>query len=487
MNWGLTQTLLLAATVVFGSISSAAFDFTAGEQVAVWILAFGALMLAISGLWLWKAPEAKRRRRVVEQVSKIPAVLKEGTAGVHMGKERNLGLNLYLPDRIRLRHTHILGATGAGKTESVVLNFLRQDIQAGRGTIILDGKGDESFQRFLNLHVPPERLRVFDLGARVSASYDPLQDGSPAEAAQRLFSSLNWSEEYYKSKASSALQRIFHAVALNGRNPSLPELVGILSTSASYRDTVSGIDGYTVKAAEADYAELSGLRDQVNLLCTGELREHFRHGGQDAICLAKAANGMVVYFRLQSLMSRQLARAVGRLVINNLSFIAGSAHRNAGKEPAPFVPVYLDEFATFVCPEFSDLIAKARSAGFALHFSHQSIGDLKSVEDGFLNQLMDNSATKILLRVNDPETAEIFARAFGTVEAEKVTKRVTNADDIDEAESDGAGSLRTVRAFRASQDLLKGLPTGVGAVLIAHGEDAPGGASCVFQIKFPKL
>ena len=133
------------------------------------------------------------------------------------------------------------------------------------------------------------------------------------------------------------------------------------------------------------------------------------------------------------------------------------------------------------------MIAKARSAGLALHFSHQSVGDLEGVEGGFLSQIMDNSATKIILRVNDPDTAENFSRAFGTKKAERITRRISNATDLDAVESDGMGSLREVREFRASPDLLKSLPTGVGAVLIAHGEDTPQGASTVFQIKFPKL
>lgn len=40
---------------------------------------------------------------------------------------------------------------------------------------------------------------------------------------------------------------------------------------------------------------------------------------------------------------------------------------------------------------------------------------------------------------------------------------------------------------RDKVDLFKTLPTGEGAVLIAHGEDAQEGASSTFRIKFPAL
>ena len=59
--------------------------------------------------------------------------------------------------------------------------------------------------------------------------------------------------------------------------------------------------------------------------------------------------------------------------------------------------------------------------------------------------------------------------------------------DIDSAEVIGEGTTRDAHQFRASPDLLKTLPTGVGAVLIAHGQETPHGASSVFKIRFPEL
>lgn len=437
-------------------------------------------------LWVHKSPQGRLRKKYRTRVLEIPESIKDPSCGAVLGKERDLGLLITLPRSVRLKHTHILGATGAGKTESVILNLLGQDIASGTGAIILDGKGDDSFLKFLRAKVEPEKLRVFDLSELGADRYDPLADGSPAEAAQRLFSSLTWSEEYYKSKASAALQRIFHAQRGEGNRPTLADINEILSCPQNFISAVSSEGNYSAKDALADYLELSGLRDQVALLCAGHLKVQFGSGDNAAINLGDAYEGSVIYFRLQSLLSRQLAGIVGRLVINHLSYLAGSAHRAAAGK-VKFVPVFLDEFATFACPEFADLISKARSAGFALHFSHQSVGDLEGVKDGFLSQIMDNSATKIVMRINDPDTADVFSRAFGTQKSERVTKRVSNATDPDLAISDGFGSLREVREFRASPDLLKTLPTGVGAVLIAHGEETPHGGSSVFQIRFPRL
>ncbi len=187
-------------------------------------------------------------------------------------------------------------------------------------------------------------------------------------------------------------------------------------------------------------------------------------------------------------MSPQVVAVLGKLIINHLNFLAGTAHRGrTHAKQRKLVPVYFDEFASFACPEFADLISKARSAGYALHFSHQSIGDVVEVSQGFLNRITDKAATKIVLRINDPDSAEFFAHCFGTKEIQKTTQRITNAKDIDAAEVVGEGTTRDAHQFRASPDLLKTLPTGTGAVLIAHGRDTPHGASSVFKIRFPEL
>lgn len=427
---------------------------------------------------------ATARRRIENMlfIRELPSELKvSNSKSVLMGREVDLDIPIYLSNQIRNRHVHILGATGAGKTESVILNFLRQDVQHGFGSIILDAKGDIAFLQQLRKWIPDGKLKVFDLGDSQSEPYDSLCAGSPLEAAQRLFASLTWSEEYYRSKALSTIQNIFRIhFELHARNPTLLEIADYLETPESLGALTSS------KMAVKEFPDILGLRDQIRSLTLGHLRELLSPAVGTSIDLSDAMRGTVIYFRLQSLLSSQLVTTVGRLIINHLNFLAGTAHRVQSGSSA-FLPVFLDEFATFACPEFADLISKARSAGFALHFSHQSVGDLRDQAPGFLNRITDNSATKIILRINDPDSAEYFARCFGTKEIQKTTQRITNARDVETAEIVGEGTTRDAHQFRAPPDLLKTLPTGIGAVLVAHGKDTPHGASSVFTVKFQRV
>lgn len=459
-------------------------------DVLLFSAAFASIgLMSLIIFWEYFSKSGKEKQKRLGQIREIPeSLLKPSEESVYVGHDQNWDIPIYLPDSLRSRHVHILGATGSGKTESVILNFLQQDVERGLGSIILDAKGDVSFLESLKRWVPDNKLRVFDLGSETSMTYDPLAAGNPLESAQRLFSSLVWSEEYYKSKAFAALQRMFQIYyEKNDKNPTLFDLSEYLENPDTFAHIAENL-GYSKKQSEKDFSELSGLRDQIKSLCTGYLGQTLSPKGVADISLQDAANGHVLYFRLQSLMSPQIVATLGKLIINHLNYVAGSAHRKEGaSEKSKLIPTYLDEFASFACPEFADLISKARSAGMALHFSHQSVGDLAEVSKGFLNRITDNSATKIVLRINDPDSADFFARSFGTKLYQKVTQRITNAKEADSAEVLEDGSQREAHQFRAAPDLFKTLPTGVGSVLIAHGYDTPHGASSVFKIKFPYL
>ena len=459
-----------------------------GPEAFVLVLTVGVLLAYTLGfLWERYSKTARDRRKRLDRIRELPLkLITRSGDSVLMGQDLELRIPVYLSDDIRVRHVHILGATGSGKTESVILNFLKQDVNRGFGAIILDAKGDASFLRALRQIVPAERLRIFDLGSEKSLTYNPIEAGSPQEAAQRLFASLTWSEEYYKSKAFSALQRLFqnHFEATK-RNPTLVELFHYLENPETFIAFTSS-ENYPHKLAERDFMELSGLRDQIEALRSGFLSQ-ILSPKESAMRLEDAYKGQVLYFRLQSLLSAQLVTTLGRLLIQHLNYLAGCAHREETDLKRTMIPTYLDEFASFACPEFGDLISKARSAGLALHFSHQSIGDLADISEGFINRITDSSATKIIMRINDPDSAEFFARSFGTRLYQKTTHRITNAKEIDRAEVLEEGTQREARQFRTAPDIFKGLPTGTGAVLLGHGQDTPHGASSVFRIQFPKL
>ena len=337
----------------------------------------------------------RENRKRIDAINEIPPeLLLLSPQSIYLGKDLNLDIDIFLPDNIRCRHVHLVGGSGFGKT-TTFQNIMKQDVDRGYGIIILDGKGENSFVTWLRKTMPKDRLYIFDLSDEMSMGYNPLAAGTPLEAAQRLYSSLTWSEPYYAAKSRAALQIIFQKhFESKKKNPTLKEISDYLDSPDSYSSFVTS-PNYPPKLASEDYAGIAGLRDQVSALCTGHLGDILSPNGRAEINLAHAQDGKVLYFRLQSSLSPQIASTTGKLLINHLNFLAGTVHRaknatgsggltvDEKTNKTKLVPTYFDEFATFACPEFGDLISKARSAGYALHFSHQSKGDLEDVSKGF--------------------------------------------------------------------------------------------------------
>src|SRR5690606_13281519 len=114
--------------------------------------------------------------------------------GVYIGRTKD-GCEIYLPERVRTGHVQILGATGRGKTESVILPWLMRDLWDGHSAVLIDGKGDrkllERIELYRNEIAKKPKLFVFDLGhPDKSQAINPLKVGTPQQITDRLFQSF---------------------------------------------------------------------------------------------------------------------------------------------------------------------------------------------------------------------------------------------------------------------------------------------------------
>src|SRR5271155_3608743 len=70
---------------------------------------------------------------------------------IHAGKSLTVALS---PEQ-RVRHCHIIGASGTGKS-TLLFNMIRQDIENGQGVAVLDPHGD-LVDKILGI-IPEERI-----------------------------------------------------------------------------------------------------------------------------------------------------------------------------------------------------------------------------------------------------------------------------------------------------------------------------------------
>lgn len=131
-------------------------------------------------------------------------------------------------------------------------------------------------------------------------------------------------------------------------------------------------------------------------------------------------------------------------------------------EKAKFFSCILDDFQDYIYEGFGTLLNKSRSANIGVVFSHQALGDLDKVSEAFRNVVLTNTNIKVVMRMNDPETCDHFAKTFGTKTTTKVTHKTKDGD------STGDGTIRDVEEFNFHPNLFKGLGTGYGVISIPH-------------------
>ncbi len=128
--------ILAVLVAVLGG--SALREFYAGlssfQALLLSIAGFSVCALAGIALFEFRSKTGRERRQRIEDAKELPvSLLRPSPTSVRLGFDEDLRIPIYLPDSIRKRHVHILGATGSGKTESVILNFLKQDASRETG------------------------------------------------------------------------------------------------------------------------------------------------------------------------------------------------------------------------------------------------------------------------------------------------------------------------------------------------------------------
>jgi hypothetical protein len=382
---------------------------------------------------------------------------------------------LWLDDEPRLMHTWVVGATGTGKTQSVLLPALRSDILAGRAAVFIDGKGDrETLSAIWSLAREARRegdFRYFDLRRpQESLSYSPLLNGTPNEQTDKIMAALRWDNEFYRAQSKAVLLRVLRSLKATGQAYSLDDVLAALSDLSALRalaDAVLDVDRRAELAHIAgrwkDYfVETSGLRSQLEALLMTDFGELLK-APQPTLDVAEAYQaGAIVYFALPVARFPETAPLVAKLIISDLNSVAGMVQD--GQLERSFVSVVIDEFAAFAMPLFVDLLNKGRSAGMAITISHQSMrGDLASAERGFIDQVADNTNIKICLRQS--ADAEYVAGLSGTYKTVKRTEQTLAAPFGHERT--GLGSAREVDEYHVSPNLIRQLPQGYAIVQIS--------------------
>lgn len=406
------------------------------------------------------------------------------------------GMKIALPVLSRSGHVQIIGSTGRGKTESVIIPWMVQDMIQNRISVLIDGKGDKSIYELLkavNDEVCGNDVEIayFDFGnIEESMTTNPLKFGSPQQIVDRLFSSLEFENIYFKNvsfQACLTIVKMIHAQSdFKLREVTFKQLAEVLTDDGSFADLFSGIQESEKKNFESEMSKflsqkysdrqekLSGFIAQIETFATGELAEILNGSreGKESFSLpeivypslSKTFKQQIAVILIPTLLYQQSAAILGKILLQEIAWTIAMKEKNQNKW---FSSIFLDEFSSFVYPGFLGILNKARSTNTAFHISHQSLGDLTAIGEGFAQSIHTNTNIKCVLGVNDPDTADFFAKHFGTRDTVEATERAKK-NLFGEMEKSGDLNIRLSEAYKIHPNRLKNFSQGKGVLSFIH-------------------
>ncbi|MFH0986039.1 MAG: TraM recognition domain-containing protein [Candidatus Omnitrophota bacterium] len=408
----------------------------------------------------------------------------------YLGESLSGGEAVYLTCEQRSMHAEVVGSTGTGKSESVLLPLLAHDIRNGRGAIVIDGKGDrELLDRIHSIVVRADRLEDFYFFSLAKPdkcnSYNPLLRGNATELKDKIIGSMIWNEEFYRKMAEQAMLTLLKALKErpcekgSDKPPTIlfSEVYRCLTdfkalqelANATVDPETKGDLGKMLGRFDQNHKFLSGLIADLYLTSRSEFSKLVDTPTPEIDLLKIYKGNKIVYFQLNLQGYGETAKRMGRMILQDIRTVSGYIQSDMLTSERHFFPVFVDDASSFLDINFIDFLNKARAAGFGIMLLHQSLGDLVVRRDpSFQQQVIENTNIKIILRQDDPDSVEKLTKIGGTkktlISTYQTEQKFTGKDFT------GVGSIREGQEFRIEPDLIRGLKRGEAVVILKSPE-----------------
>jgi len=330
---------------------------------------------------------------------------------------QNIESEVSISEAQRMRHMHIIGATGTGKS-TLLLNLLYQDITLGDGFAVLDPHGD-LIDTILTI-IPAKRkndvviVDPFDTEFPVKCNILHAQTDIEKELISSdlvaLFKrfSTSWGDQMNSVFANAIL-----AFVESSKGGTLLDLQKFL-IEKSYRDdflkTVQDPQIVYYWQKEFPLLKSSSIGPILTKL-DAFLRPRVTRNmvsQKESLPIAELMNTKkIILIKLsQGLIGAENSYLLGALLVSKIHQAAMARQLQSKHTRLPFY-LYIDEFQHFITPSMSDILSGARKYQLGLVLVHQSMEQVSKYDNELAHALLANAGTRICFRVGNADAKKM--------------------------------------------------------------------------------
>lgn len=349
---------------------------------------------------------------------KHPLIRRSSSSSIILGRRRYSHWPVQLRSDDRFMHMHILGPTGSGKSSSILMPLIRQDLEAGRGITLIEPKGDLSYTAYQTALSCHATLIYFDPHRPDCAHYNPL-NGPADVAAEGLSWALNQITEaghpFYAVTSRVLLMYSVMAVKESlGDTADLRHVLDFLRSESFREDTLSRTEDLRILSyfheqmkqigARTAQEQRQGLLNRLELLLVNPDVRRVLSGPGDFNWDSVLQENINVICPLSLARLGESAKVLGTLLWHGLAMATYRRLKSASVNP---YFLYLDEFHQYVTPDLGDYLALARGYSVGMVLAHQDLGQLS----GPLKEaLLANARQRVIFGGIHADDEAIFAR-----------------------------------------------------------------------------
>jgi len=349
-------------------------------------------------------------------------------------------MKIAIPDASRKGHFWCFGTTRVGKTR-IMENMVEQDIRKGYSVVVIDPKGDiELFSKIVQVAFEEGRdeelIFVTPIFPDLSAVIDPLSHYyMPEELVGHIVSGVEAGKERFFFNVAYEIslvivqalimlgdwEGITHSFNLNDvknkmSREELERLKGQIDCVNTPEAKQLSSDMQKILNSPQDYygKVSSSLRVALMELTSGNIGKVVGKADENRfIDRLEKGKPVIMVVHLGSLITRKAAFTLGKVVISMIQSFVGRVF-SSGRRVTPPLCLYIDECQNVLYYGIEDLFAKAGGADVWIHGFAQSVSQLYAmIGKDYGNAILDNTNTKLFMRVPDTDTATYVAGHFG--------------------------------------------------------------------------